>query len=150
MSVYNLGNNRMLCWDDFIIDKSEGTTVKMHKPIKTADKIICDDNWDGAMSGYARFMKREDGKYYFYYRAQNITYNENGDMYCAPNAFCLKVSPDGKHWKNMPINKHPYGSSSLNNLFFPETDQGYQIFKAWRCDNIRFALRRFFDRRDIQ
>lgn len=128
MEIYNLGNRRMLCWDEFLIDKKDNARVKMHKPAKTADKIICDDNWDGAMSGYARFMKQKDGKYYFYYRAQNITYNENGDMICEPNAFCLKVSNDGKNWKNMPINKHQFGSSKINNLFFPERRDNFSVF----------------------
>ena len=32
MSIYSLGNDRMLCWDDFAIAKSEGIEIKMHKP----------------------------------------------------------------------------------------------------------------------
>lgn len=128
MSAYKLGKNRMLCWDDFLLESKNNVQIKMHKPIRTADRIICDDRWDGAMSGYARFMKSDDGKYYFYYRAQDIVYDEQGNMHVSPSAFCLKVSADGKNWKNYPVNEYPFGATSVNNIFHPERRDNFSVF----------------------
>ena len=77
MSTYNLGKNRMLCWDDFLIDKIDSAEVRMHKPVKREKAITFDKSWEGNVCGYLSLMKLGD-TYRLYYRAQNITLNPDG------------------------------------------------------------------------
>lgn len=126
MSVYNLDDNRMLCWDDFFADKMENTKVTMHKPTKTADRVICDNEWDGNCNGYARFMKIGE-KYYLYYRA--CEYEAKPDGVCHKSGvLCLKVSSDGKHWRNLIINKHERNGETFNNIVIDRKFDNFSVF----------------------
>lgn len=64
MSIYNLGKNRMLCWDDFLIDKSANTEIRQHKPIKKNVVLEGTKIWEGNALEYASLIK-VNGKYRF-------------------------------------------------------------------------------------
>ena len=57
MSIYNLGKNRMLCWDDFLIDKIDSAEIRMHKPVRREKVITMDKCWEGNVCGYPSIIK---------------------------------------------------------------------------------------------
>lgn len=126
MDVYSLKNNRMLCWDDFFIDKKENVNIIMHKPTKTSDRAVCDNDWDGNCNGYARFIKVGE-KYYLYYRAAGSVTTRDGTKW-KPAVLCLKVSSDGKHWRNVMINKHEYGHETFNSIIIDRKFDNFSVF----------------------
>jgi hypothetical protein len=88
MSTYNLGSGRMVCWDDFLIDKAENTEIRMHKPVKREKVFTCDKFWEGNVCGYMSMIKLGD-TYRLYYRAQNLVCNPDGTMVGNRGSFCI-------------------------------------------------------------
>ncbi len=121
MEIYALNNDRMLCWDEFLVDKMVDAEVIMHHPRKTDDLIVMDEEWEGAGNGAGRVFK-VDGQYRFYYRAYHAMYNANGTISHGVNPdgeilnICLKTSVDGKHFKSVPVNKFAFNGSRFNNI----------------------------------
>ena len=70
MAAYNLENNRMLCWDDFLLDKQQNVEIRMHKPTPRDLAVVCDGQWDGIHNSYGTVAKVGD-KYYFWQRSAN-------------------------------------------------------------------------------
>ena len=91
MGIYNLKTNRMLCWDEFLIDRTENAEVRMHKPIKREKVFTCDQEWEGNCCGYATLMKFE-GKYRLYYRAQNSVLHPDKSTSSIKASFCISES----------------------------------------------------------
>ena len=77
MSVYHLGKNRMLCWDDFQIDQIDNAEIRMHKPVRREKVITLDKSWEGNVCGYPSIMKLGD-VYRMNYRANNINVLPDG------------------------------------------------------------------------
>ncbi len=120
MSVYELKNNRMLCWDEFLIDKKENAEVRMHKPEKKELVFVADQDWEGNVCGYESLIKVGD-KYRMYYRAQNYIFCPDGSAHGNKSSFCVAESSDLKKFKRMPINKYEYDGVYHNNIFCPES-----------------------------
>ncbi len=120
MSIYKLDDNRMLCWDDMLIDKAENTEVRMHKPTPRDIAIVCDGQWDGVHNGYGTVQKAGD-KYYFYQRAwSGLLKPENCWGSVFPAAYTVHESLDGKTWKKKWVDKHIFNGKLHNNIFFNE------------------------------
>ena len=102
MSTYNLGKNRMLCWDDFLIDKIDSAEVRMHKPVKREKAITFDKSWEGNVCTYLSLMRLGD-TYRLYYRAQNITLNPDGSYSSSKGCYCVAESKDLKRFERLPI-----------------------------------------------
>ena len=103
MSIYNLGKNRMLCWDDFLIDKIAGAEVRMHKPVKREKVITLDKSWEGNVCGYPSIIKLGD-TYRMYYRAQNLVLKSDGSYEHNQGCHCIAESKDLKVFERLPIN----------------------------------------------
>ncbi len=120
MSVYNLGNDRMLCWDDFFVDKQKSIEIRQHKPEKKNKILEGSKLWEGNYGAYNSIVKTPEGKYRFYYRTQggNIEYLPDGKVLAGTHGrYCVAESSDGKTFKRMPINKHEYNGSTRNNIY---------------------------------
>ena len=105
MSIYNLGKNRMLCWDEFLIDKIDGAEIRMHKPVRREKVIALDKSWEGNVCGYPSIIKLGD-TYRMYYRAQNINVKSDGTYEINKGGFGVAESKDLKEFKRLPINKY--------------------------------------------
>ena len=127
MSTYNLGKNRMLCWDDFLIDKMDSAEIRMHKPVKREKVITMDKSWEGNVCTYASIMKLGD-TYRMYYRAQNINVLPDGTYDKNKCSFCVAESKDLKEFKRLPVNKYEREGEYNNNIFFDETRDNFAIF----------------------
>ncbi len=128
MSVYELKDNRMLCWDEFLIDKIDSAEVKMHHPTKRNQILNCDMDWEGNHCGYARYLKVGD-KYRFYYGCKNYVFRpEKTDVSSNKRCFAVCESDDGINFKRMPINKHEYDGVTHNNIFLLEDRDNFSVF----------------------
>ena len=116
---YKLGKNRMLCWDDFLIDKMDSAEIRMHKPVKREKVITMDKSWEGNVCTYASIMKLGD-TYRMYYRAQNINVLPDGTYDKNKGCFCVAESKDLKEFKRLPINKYERDGEYDNNIFLNE------------------------------
>jgi len=126
MSTYNLGSGRMVCWDDFLIDKAENTEIRMHKPVKREKVFTCDAQWEGNCSGYESMLKIGD-TYKLYYRAQNIVFHANGGGDYSKGCFCIAESKDGIHFKRAKINKYEYDGIISNNIFLNQGRDNFAV-----------------------
>lgn len=127
MSTYNLGKNRMLCWDDLLIEKTDNAEIRMHKPIKREKVITMDKSWEGNVCTYASILKLGD-TYRMYYRAQNILPQPDGTYERNKTCFCVAESKDLKEFKRLPINKYERDGEYNNNIFLDEKRDNFSIF----------------------
>ena len=127
MKVYNLENNRMLCWDDFILDKSENTEIRMHAPTPKEIAIYGDSQWDGIHNGYGTIQKVGD-RYYFYQRVANSLLcpgNCWGKVF--PAAYTIHESLDGKTWKKKWVDKHVFNGKKHNNIVLNDDRDNFAV-----------------------
>lgn len=120
MSIYNLGKNRMLCWDDSLIEKQENTEIRQHKPVKRNLVLEGTKIWEGNALEFASIIK-VDGKYRFYYRARggHFLVLPDGSWINGHGAqYCVAESADGKNFKRMPINKIEFRGIKHNNIYY--------------------------------
>ncbi len=127
MFVYNLGTSRMLCWDDFLIDKIDGAEVRMHKPIKREKVITLDKSWEGNVCGYPSIIKLGD-VYRMYYRAQNIVLKPDGTYERNQGCFCVAESENLKAFRRLTVDKYKRDGETHNNIFFDEKRDNFSIF----------------------
>lgn len=134
IGIYDLKTNRMLCWDEFFIDRTENAEVRMHKPIKREKVFTCDQEWEGNCCGYATLMKFE-GKYRLYYRAQNIVQHPDKSTSSIKASFCISESSDLKSFKRMPINKIKFNGEKENNIYYNNGGRGRDNFAVIYDEN---------------
>lgn len=129
MSIYNLGKNRMLCWDDFLIDESANTEIRQHKPIKKNVVLEGTKIWEGNALEYASLIK-VNGKYRFYYRARGGHFEILPDGSWSDGhgpQFCLAESTDGKTFTRTPLNKIEFRGIKHNNIYFNEDRDNFSV-----------------------
>ena len=127
MNVYNLEDNRMLCWDDMLIDGSENVEIRMHKPEQKELAVIGDSQWDGIHNGYGSVEKVGE-KYYFYQRTSNSLLcpgNCWGKVF--PNVYTIHESLDGKTFKKKWVDKHLFNGKRHNNIFLTENRDNFAV-----------------------
>ncbi|MBR3961055.1 MAG: hypothetical protein IKK13_02440, partial [Clostridia bacterium] len=131
MSIYNLGNDRMLCWDDFLIEKQENTEIRQHKPVKRNKILEGVKLWEGNYGSYNSIIKTPDGKIRFYYRTQggNLEVLPDGKYLAGTHGrYCVAESSDGKNFRRMPINKHAFNGITHNNIYFNQGRDNFAVF----------------------
>ena len=120
MSIYNLSDNRMLCWDDLLIDQAENTEIRMHKPTPRELAIVSNAQWEGIHNGYASVQKVGD-RYYFWQRCCSAYFNENGYVvHDFPNVYTIHESLDGKTFKKKWVDKYMFNGKQHNNICINE------------------------------
>ncbi len=131
---YDLKNNRMLCWDDFLIDRVENAEVRMHKPIKREKVFTCDQAWEGNCCGYGTLMKLGD-VYRFYYRAQHSVPHPDKTISRIAPSFCVAESRDLKSFQRMPVNKIAFDGVVHNNIYYNNGGRGRDNFAVIYDEN---------------
>lgn len=111
--MIDLKGRREVCWDEELIESSEGVTVAQHKPIRKNIALVCDDVWEGVTCGYPSVMRVGD-KYRFYYRASGQNELAKGE------SFCVAVSDDGKVFTKPKLGMYEYGEAKNTNIHHME------------------------------
>ena len=119
MSVYELGDGRALCWDDFFMDKQNRVAITMHKPERKEIAVVCDGECDGNHNGYGGVIEA-DGKITFRYRSADLDFFADGSLRESPMLYCVMESQDGKNFKKKILHKYKYYGDSYNHIFHME------------------------------
>ena len=113
-NVVEIGSNRELFVDSFLIDRLEGLQLKLHEPRPAAVAIRYDGPWENEFALYTTVLKDGD-TYRMYYRSS---------LFVTQNATCYAESPDGIHWTKPNLGLVEVDGSTANNLVL---DNGRQF-----------------------
>ena len=90
---YNLGSQRELFVDHFLIAKMDGAELKLHEPRREGVALKFDRPWEGGWSCYTTVIK-DGGTYRMYYRGMPTATGDD-----SPEAVvCYAESKDGITW----------------------------------------------------
>ena len=109
-----IGTRRELFVDYFLIDKLEGTHLKLQRPLPGGTVVKFDQPWEGEMTFYTTVF--QDGDIYrMYYR---------GNHRAGPfETTCYAESPDGIHWTKPELGLVEFNGSKQNNIIMPRGAQ---------------------------
>ena len=110
----DIGNDRELFLDRYLIDSMEGTSLKLHHPHREGVAIPFDDEWDRDASGYATVIY-DDGLYRMYYRGGPRD-SSAGKAEGSTSYFCYAESTDGITWVKPKLGLVEYEGSKDNNI----------------------------------
>ena len=109
----NLKNNREVCWDDYLIEKTDGIKIQMHKPVKRNAALTLSKKWEGTSCGYFNVANNVNGKIRLYYRSSG--FNDIKGEY-----FCLAESDDGIEFSRPSLGLVDFCGDKNNNIHFTE------------------------------
>lgn len=108
-----LGSRLELMVDDYLIERMEGTALKLHKPKAQDVALVCDALWEGNTSGY--FSLFQDGDLYrCYYRGSH--HGEEGGRPGHSGVTCYAESRDGITWTKPKLGLFEFNGSKENNI----------------------------------
>ncbi|NQU53667.1 MAG: hypothetical protein HQ522_14120 [Bacteroidetes bacterium] len=107
----NIGSNRELFVDYYLIDKLENAELKLHEPRDEGPVLFFDNLWEGQFSAYCTIIK-EDNLYRAYYRGIPTA----GDDGNANETTCYSESDDGKNWRKPNLNLFEIEGTKNNNI----------------------------------
>ncbi len=111
MAIYELKNNREVCWDMALVGESENVTLDVHKPVRKNIVMDCDRDWEIVGVNYLGLVKVGD-TYRMYYRGRDKDFWRT-----YKNRLCVAESKDGKTFTRRTIGVHEYDGSLDNNIF---------------------------------
>ena len=122
MNTFNIGNTREVCWDNMLIDKNDGISIKLHKPVRKNTVMTCNEEWEGFCCGYFDILK-VGNTYRLYYGAGG----QRGSIYPEDNVgdggrwVCMAESLDGKTFTKPKLCKFTSkAGSKINNIIHLE------------------------------
>ena len=125
--MINIGNNREVFFDDFIVNEELTTAEKkLNKPHRRDVAISFDKPWEGAGCGYMNIFFA-DGKWKLYYRCGNVENASIGIGYAE--------SLDGIHWVRPNLGIVEFGGSKDNNLIADD-----KILRDLNCIHLNDAF----------
>ena len=98
--------------DDFLIEKMDGTTLCLQKPVSRDVAIVFDKPWEGNTSTYVTVFKDGD-KFRMYYRGSN--YDAAADKHSDQNV-CYAESRDGLRFEKPDLGLFAFAGSKKNNI----------------------------------
>jgi len=145
--VRQIGSERQLFVDRWLIDRLRGAELRMHEPVRREVAFRFDAPWEGRQSAYVTLL-RDGDRYRMYYRG-------GGDL--TREFTCMAESPDGIRWTRPSLGLHVYAGSRENNILLAPRDKAYaeaHNFTPFRDENPdaapaerykAVALGKFFD-----
>jgi len=108
--IIDLGNRRELFVDDYLIDKLDNLSLKLHEPVLRDVSFKFELPWEGLYCGYVT-MIYDNGKYRAYYRGSPTGPDGN-----PTEALCVAFSDDGIHWTKPKLGLTEKNGSKENNI----------------------------------
>ncbi|OIO96868.1 MAG: hypothetical protein AUK03_03295 [Anaerolineae bacterium CG2_30_64_16] len=105
-SVRTIGSRLEPFLDDWLLDRLDGATLRMHSP-QPAEIFAFDRPWEGDVSFYVTMLEHE-GEYRMYYRG----WKAEG----APATQAVALSKDGIHWERPNLGLFEWEGSHDNNI----------------------------------
>jgi hypothetical protein len=111
----DLGNQRELLVDDFLLDRHEGLEFRMQAPVPREVVLEHDAPWEGTGCGYHTVFR--DGEVVrMYYIAADLTNADGTKLSSRPAYACYAESKDGIHWVKPELGLFDFGGSRRNNI----------------------------------
>ncbi|GEO22787.1 hypothetical protein CQA01_33210 [Cyclobacterium qasimii] len=107
----NIGSNRELFVDEYLIADLNGAKLKMHEPIDEGAVIKFEKPWEGAFSAYFTVIKDGD-TYRAYYRGVPEAGSDGNDG----EVTCYAESKDGINWTKPNLNQYTIKGVKKNNV----------------------------------
>ncbi len=112
----HLGSRREMFIDHYLIERFEGTSLKLHHPRSGGIAIKYDGSTDGIFSNHTTVLK--DGNLYrMYYRGYETGLNSGKDW--SKSITCYAESNDGIHWTKPDLGIVEIDGSKQNNAIIP-------------------------------
>lgn len=130
MKAICIGSRREVCWDEALIESSDGMQIVMHKPEYRGDALICDKSWEGNVCGYFSLI-HDDDKLRLYYRGMHWDVNEDAtDVGRVTKAsMCCAMSSDGKTFERINAAIVEKDGSFDNNVITDQIRDNMFFFK---------------------
>ena len=113
--VINLGNQREIFVDDYLVEKLDGVRIQMHEPRDEGPVLFFDKPWEGAFSGYVTVIKEND-IYRVYYRGVPNAGHDGNES----EVTCYAQSKDGIHWEKPDLKIFQKNGSWDNNIILAD------------------------------
>ncbi len=129
--VIDIGSNRELFVDEYLIDKLDGARMVLHHPRHEGPVMKFDKPWEGLFSGYCTVIKDGD-LYRVYYRGMPKT-GDGG----AHEVTCVAESKDGKTWTKPKLGIYEINGTRENNVVYahdPPNSHNFHPFLDTRPD----------------
>ncbi|MHB9009106.1 MAG: sialidase family protein [Limisphaerales bacterium] len=111
MAPIELGGRRELFVDDHLLERHQGTALKLHEPVLAGVALRFDRPWEGAFSGYVTVLQDGD-RYRMYYRG-NPQAGRDGS---ADEVTCYAESRDGVSWEKPDLDLFEVRGTRRNNV----------------------------------
>jgi len=108
----DIGSRRELFVDHFLIEKLDGTELRLNRPVDRGSVLPFDKPWEGAFCAYVTIIKAPD-KYQMYYRGHARTTGGDQDK---NQVTCYAESPDGITWTKPSLDLFPRGDHKTTNI----------------------------------
>ena len=112
----NIGSNRELFVDQYLIGSLDGTTQKLWPPRDEGPVFFFDQPWEGEHCGYVTIIHAGD-KYQLYYRGGPTPGKGDG----SDDRTCYAESDDGIHWTRPNLGFFSWEGNDETNILF-DTD----------------------------
>ncbi len=101
-AVREIGSRRELFVDRWLIDRLEGASLELQRPVDAGPVLQFDEPWEGAFCGYATVIRDED-RYRLYYRGLPVAGADGSDQ----ESTCYAESTDGVEWRKPEFDFYP-------------------------------------------
>jgi hypothetical protein len=106
-----MGNRLELFVDDFLIERLQGTALKLHEPVPAGVALRFDQPWEGPFCGYITVFKDGD-RFRMYYRGLP----KSGRDGSPDEVTCYAESPDGVTWTKPALRLFEVHGTRENNV----------------------------------
>lgn len=110
-NVIQLGSQRELFVDYYLIDQMKNLQLVMHHPHDDGPVMYFDKPWEGAFCGYCTIIY-ENANYRAYYRGLPTSGKDGSDM----ETTCMAESKDGLHWTKPQLGLYKVNQTKRNNV----------------------------------
>ena len=94
----DIGSRRELFVDHFLVEKLDGTELRLHRPVDEGRVLAFDAPWEGPFCAYVTVINAPD-KFQMYYRGFRDVASGDQDK---NQVTCYAESPDGISWTRSP------------------------------------------------
>lgn len=110
-----IGSRLELFVDRHLVERFEGTALKLNPPRDEGEVLRFDRPWEGVFSGYGTVLHEGD-RYRLYYRGKP-DFQSDG----VAEVVCYAESRDGIRWERPVLGLHEYEGSRDNNIILTES-----------------------------